>query len=126
MDNFKGSKTALVADVDCTSGGEALCEQHGVRGYPTIKYGDVSDLKDYNGGRTFADLKKFAEENLGPTCGPDHMDLCPPDKKAKLDKFMAMSVEKIEGKIRNSLSAVEVDVPLMRSALAYVKAKKEL
>ena len=66
MDEFKGSPNALVADVDCTADGQSLCEKFEVRGYPTIKYGDPGDMKDYNGGRTFDDLKKFASENLGP------------------------------------------------------------
>merc|ERR1711879_75883 len=64
MDDFKDSTTSLVAYVDCTAGGKDLCDKNGVRGYPTIKYGDPGDLKDYNGGRTYDDLKKFADENL--------------------------------------------------------------
>ena len=37
MEEFKDSKTAVVADVDCTVE-EELCSTHGVQGYPTIKY----------------------------------------------------------------------------------------
>merc|ERR1712019_328361 len=97
MDEFKDSSTALIADVDCTAGGKDLCDKNGVRGYPTIKYGEVGDLKDYNGGRTFDDLKKFAEENLGPTCGPSHLELCSDEIKTKIETFMKMSVGKLEG-----------------------------
>jgi len=81
MTDFEGSTTSLVADVDCTESGKDLCETHGVGGFPTIKYGDPGDLKDYQGGRDYEELKKFASENLGPTCGPDYMDLC--DAKSK-------------------------------------------
>merc|ERR1712060_947313 len=102
MDEFKDSTTSLIADVDCTTEGKDLCEKYGVKGYPTIKYGDVSDLQDYNGGRSLDDLKKFAEENLGPSCGPSNLDLCPEDKKAKFEGFMKMSAGKLEGKIRNA------------------------
>ncbi len=62
MDNFKDSTTAAVADVDCTAEGKPLCEKYGVSGYPTLKYGDPGDLKDYQGGRTYEDFKKFAED----------------------------------------------------------------
>merc|ERR1711957_475935 len=47
MAEFKDSKTALVADVDCTAGGKALCDRIGVRGYPTIKQGDPNNMEDY-------------------------------------------------------------------------------
>jgi len=126
MEEFQDSTTALVADVDCTAGGESLCQQMEVQGYPTIKYGDPSDLKDYNGGRTFDDLKKFAEENLGPSCGPATLDLCSADKKAKLEKFMQMSLAKVEGKIQSAFKALEEDVPLMKKVIGHLKSKSDL
>merc|ERR1719378_730059 len=84
MSDFKGSSTSLIADVDCTESGKDLCEKHGVQGFPTIKYGDPGDLKGYE------DLKKFADENLGPTCGPDFLDLC--DDKAKKEDCRVPSI----------------------------------
>jgi len=77
--------------VDCTADGKELCEEVGVTGYPTIKYGDPSDkkaLKVYEGGRTLDDLKKFAEENLGPVCAPATMDACDAEEKALLEGFL--------------------------------------
>jgi hypothetical protein len=57
---FKDSKTVLIADVDCTAAGKPLCDTKGVRGFPTIKYGDPNDLQDYEGGREYAALKVMA------------------------------------------------------------------
>jgi hypothetical protein len=37
MNDFAGSATQLVAEVDCTAAGEELCTQNGVEGFPTIK-----------------------------------------------------------------------------------------
>jgi hypothetical protein len=121
MEDFKGSPTSLVADVDCTAGGKDLCEKHGVSGYPTIKYGDPAELKDFNGGRSYEDLKKFADENLGPSCGPANLDLCSADDKGRLEKYMAMSAGKLEGKIRNAIKAVEEELPLMKKVVAHMK-----
>eukprot|EP00928_Gymnodinium_smaydae_P029411 TRINITY_DN2215_c3_g1_i1.p1 TRINITY_DN2215_c3_g1~~TRINITY_DN2215_c3_g1_i1.p1 ORF type:complete len:130 (+),score=38.12 TRINITY_DN2215_c3_g1_i1:242-631(+) len=121
MDEFKGSPNALVADVDCTTEGKELCSTHGVRGYPTIKYGDPGDLQDYNGGRSFEDLKKFAEENLGPQCGPTNLDLCAADVKEKIEGYMKMSADRLTGKMRNAQKILEEDVPLMKKALAHLK-----
>merc|ERR1711862_667058 len=116
----KGSPTSLIADVDCTTEGKALCEKHDIRGYPSIKYGDPNELKDYNGGRDFADLKKFAEENLGPTCGPEHMELCSDAVRAKIEGFMKMSADRLEGKVRNALRIVAEEVPLMKKVLGFM------
>merc|ERR1712007_289734 len=80
-----------MGDVDCTAGGKDLCNEVGVRGYPTIKYGDPNNLEDYKGGRDFNALKKFADEKLGPSCGPANLDLRDADKKALIVKFQAMS-----------------------------------
>jgi len=124
MADFDGSSTSLVGDVDCTAEGKDLCGKHDVRGYPTIKYGDPSELKDYNGGRSYDDLKKFADENLGPSCGPENLDLCPEGEKAKLESFMKMSSGKLEGRIRNAQKALADDVPVMKKVLAHLK--KEL
>merc|ERR1712157_452428 len=83
MDAYADSKTALVADVDCTAEGKPLCDSHGVQGFPTIKWGDPSNLEDYEGGRDFASLEKFAKENLKPMCSPKNIDLCDDEKKEK-------------------------------------------
>merc|ERR1711866_1614 len=107
MTEFADSKTALVADVDCTAGGKALCDQVGVRGYPTIKYGDPNNLEDYKGGRDFDALKKFAEENLGPQCGPANMDLCDAEKKALIEKFQAMSATDLDAAIKEKTETME-------------------
>jgi len=107
MAEFKDSKTAVVADVDCTAAGKPLCDEVGVKGYPTIKHGDPNNLEDYKGGRSFDDLKKFAEENLGPTCGPGNLDLCDDDKKAQIQKFQAMSPAELEAAIAEKSSALE-------------------
>ena len=121
MEEFEGNPGSLVADVDCTAEGKDLCEKHGVQGFPTIKYGDPTDLQDYSGGRDFEALKKFAEENLGPTCGPANLDLCDADVKAKIEGYMKMSADRMEGKIRNAIRIVEEEVPIMKKVMAHKK-----
>jgi hypothetical protein len=99
MKKFKGHASALIADVDCTADGKPLCEEHGVQGFPTIKWGDPSALEDYDGGRDYDDLEKFAEENLKPMCSPKNLDLCDADKKAQIEKYMKMSTADLEAEI---------------------------
>jgi len=107
MEEYKDSKTALVAEVDCTASGKDLCNEIGVRGYPTIKHGDPNDMQDYKGGRTLADFQKHAEENLGPSCGPNNMDLCDDAKKAIIEKYQAMSAGDLDAFITEQTAAME-------------------
>merc|ERR1712039_896896 len=102
---YKGSDTILIADVDCTAGGKAKCEEVGVRGYPTIKYGDPNDLQDYKGGRDFAALKKFAE-GLGPQCSPANLELCDDAKKKQIEEFQALGKDKREEMIKSKEAEV--------------------
>merc|ERR550514_1178941 len=99
MDSYANHASGLVADVDCTADGKELCEEVGVQGYPTIKWGDPSALEDYEGGRDFDELLKFAEENLKPVCSPSNIDLCDADKKKQIEELTAMDAKDLEAKI---------------------------
>jgi hypothetical protein len=99
MKQFEGHASALVGDVDCTADGKPLCEEHGVQGFPTIKWGDPSALEDYEGGRDFDELKTFAEENLKPMCSPKNIDLCDDEKKTQIEKYMKMSDSDLDAEI---------------------------
>jgi len=107
MDAFADSKTALIADVDCTAEGKPLCDANGVRGYPTIKWGDPSALEDYKGGRDYDAMSKFAEENLKPMCSPSNIDLCDDEKKAEIEKFQAMSADDLAAAISEKEKEME-------------------
>lgn len=103
---YADSQTTVIADVDCTAGGKAKCDEVGVRGYPTIKYGDPDDLQDYKGGRTLSDLQKFAE-GLGPQCGPANLDLCDAEKKSKIQEFSKLSGDARDKMIKEKEAEME-------------------
>merc|ERR1712167_378462 len=106
MEEYKDSKTAGVYDVDCTAAGKALCEQHGVRGYPTLKYGDPSNLEDYKGGRSLQALSDFAKENLKPVCSPANIDLCDADLDEKIKAGKAEN-EQLETTFKDEVKALQ-------------------
>jgi len=107
MEEYSGHKSALVADVDCTAAGKPLCDSNGVKGFPTIKYGDPSALEDYKGGRDFDALKKFADENLKPMCSPANIDLCDDDKKKEIEDLMKLTEAELDEKIAEGDKLVE-------------------
>jgi hypothetical protein len=95
MTEFADNSKIGVYDVDCTTAGKPLCDSSGVKGFPTIKYGDPSNLESYEGGRDFSALQKFAQ-GLKPLCSPNNMDLCDDEQKAEIVKVQAMSAEEID------------------------------
>jgi len=119
-----------VFDVDCTADGSSLCQAQGVQGYPTIKYGDPSALEDYQGGRSYDDLKKFADENLKPSCGPANLDLCDDDKKKEIEELMAdpdldKKIEEGEQKIKDAESNFEAEVKKLQEKYESLMAEKK-
>merc|ERR1719441_26022 len=130
MKKYSGHATALVGDVDCTSEGKPLCEENGVQGFPTIKWGDPSALEDYQGGRDFSALQKFAKENLKPMCSPKNIDLCDDEKKTQIEKYMKMSTSdldaEIEKKEAESKEAEETfDAEVQKLQEKYEQLEKE-
>jgi len=106
MKEFKDSTSAVVGDVDCTVH-EKLCSTHGVDGYPTIKWGKIGDLKDYNGEREIDDLRKFAKENLGPVCGPKSLDDCDETQKKQVQEAMALTTTDLMAKLQGWKDEIE-------------------
>lgn len=125
MESFKGHPSALVADVDCTAAGKPLCDANGVKGYPTIKYGDPSDLQDYQGGRDGSALKKFADENLKPTCSPKNIELCDDAKKATIGKYTEMDMSELETLISSEEKKMEDAEKLFTDEVSKLQAAYE-
>ena len=97
-----------------------------------MKYGDPSDLQDYQGGRDEKDLKKFASEKLGPQCGVKNLDLCSDEKKAQIIKFQAMSaadldklIETESAKIKEAEKTFEEAVKGLQSTYEGLQKAKE-
>uniref|UniRef100_A0A6T7ZTB7 Thioredoxin domain-containing protein n=1 Tax=Prymnesium polylepis TaxID=72548 RepID=A0A6T7ZTB7_9EUKA len=130
-EEFENSKKVVIGDVDCTTdGGKPLCERFGVTGYPTLKYFNPPDQEGevYEGGRTLAELKKFAKK-LGPQCTVDTLGKCSKKAKAELQPYLDMPVEELrtqadEMKATLDKSQKEHDA-LMEELQARYKASEE-
>ena len=92
MEDFEDSETVLVADVDCIEAGKSLCEKVGVKGFPTIKYGNPHDLQDYKGSRDHPDLVEFADA-LQPGCMVDTLEHCSEEDKDVILQLQGKSIE---------------------------------
>mmetsp|Transcript_14825 Transcript_14825/g.23085 ORF Transcript_14825/g.23085 Transcript_14825/m.23085 type:complete len:169 (+) Transcript_14825:158-664(+) len=133
-DEFKDSKTVLIGDVDCTSDkGKSVCSEHGVRGYPTIKFtGAGGDWEDYKGGRDFASLKSFAESSLGPPCSLGNKDACKPEQIEYLNEWEGKSsedrkkaIEEMEKEVADANKAHDEFVKTLQAQFQESKKKSE-
>jgi len=131
MKEFKSDKTRLVADVDCTTGGQPLCETHGIKGYPSIKHGDPNALEDYNGGRTFSDLQKFVK-GLKPSCSPSNMDVCSDEEKKKIEDLQALDdsaladqIKEAEQKITDAEATFKSEVDKLQKHYTELSSAKD-
>ena len=107
MEEYKDSETQLIADADCTADGKPICDQNGVKGFPTLKYGDPNDLQDYQGARSYDALKKFIDNELKPTCSPNNLDLCDDDKKKEIESLMGLDDAALDAKIAEEEKKIE-------------------
>jgi len=126
---YEGRNDVLIVDVDCTKdGSKDLCSKYGVRGYPTIKYFTASTdaMGDaYEGGRDIDSLRTFAEENLGPSCSPDNLDLCDDDQKAEIAKYEAFSQDDLQAKVDSANKAVADAEKTFKDEVSKLQKKYE-
>lgn len=106
MKKYNGHDSIVIADVDCTAGGKALCNTIGVKGYPTLKYGDPASLEKYEGGRTYKDLEVFAA-TLKPSCSPNNIDLCDDVQRKEIEDIQNMPEDELKADIRKGEKAIK-------------------
>jgi protein disulfide-isomerase-like protein len=108
-EEYDGSETHLIGDVDCTVE-KTLCSTHGIKGFPTLKYfpAGSAEAKDYEGGRTLEDLRKFASTNLGPSCDSKHKDLCTAEDLIRLEEIEALGEKEVATRIETAKAAIEL------------------
>lgn len=94
-DEFAGSSSVVIGDVDCTVEAD-LCSKHGVQGYPTIKYWVGGAVHDYSGGRDFSTLQKHVVDNLAPLCTVTDPKDCSDQEVSFINKMKGESKEALQ------------------------------
>tara|TARA_B100001540_G_scaffold305226_1_gene315889 strand:+ start:411 stop:1097 length:687 start_codon:yes stop_codon:yes gene_type:complete len=132
MTDFKDSDTVFVGEVDCTADGKDLCSDVGVQGYPTIKYGDLTDLQDYKGARSYEAMKKHADTAIKPQCSFERLSLCTEEQKKELEEIRALSASELskliqveEEKISTAEKDFELGVQDLQAKYAALQQTKE-
>jgi len=129
MEKYADSDSVVIGDVDCIGTGKPLCDSVGVQGFPTVKWGDPSDLQDYKGGRDFSALDTFAS-GLKPRCGLNNMDLCSEDEKKNIEELRTTQEEDLVAQVdeyERNIKEVEEKLKNIIEELqsTYEKSKQE-
>jgi thiol-disulfide isomerase/thioredoxin len=99
-EEWEDHEFVLVAEVDCTADeGRELCQEADVQGYPTLKYGNPTNLDTYEGSRSFQDLHIFTKENLKAPCSPKNPEQCSNETKQLFEEYTAMSLDELDAKL---------------------------
>mmetsp|Transcript_10560 Transcript_10560/g.23224 ORF Transcript_10560/g.23224 Transcript_10560/m.23224 type:complete len:208 (-) Transcript_10560:1549-2172(-) len=106
---YASSPSVLIGSVDCTTDENSdLCQEHGVQGYPTLKYfvDGNTEGESYNGARSLDALQSFVEETLNKRCliGTEEEmskeeSLCSDKEKAYAKKMRSKTTEDLKAQI---------------------------
>merc|ERR1712160_174906 len=81
--------------------------------------------EDYQGGRTYEPLAKFATENLKAVCSPAKIELCDDDKKAKIAELSEMSSSDLTDAIKTAEANFKAEVEKLQATYTSLMEKKD-
>ena len=110
--------------MDCTVHKD-LCQKHGVRGYPTLKYSNGYGLNTYDSGRGLEDLLKFVEDNLQNSC-LDDPNLCSEEEAKELETYKALSTKDVHARLDNNAAEKETTDKLFEDHVQRLQEKYKL
>lgn len=122
---FADHPLVVIGDVDCTEHRE-LCGEHNIEGFPTIRYFLGGEQDDYEGGRSFDDMKQFVEANLlDPPCDSSNKEACSAEQLPLLEAAMALSAEERAEKIADATARIKAAEKAHEDLLESLQAQYE-
>jgi len=108
--SFADDKQVKIAKVDCTQH-QAVCQEHEVRGYPTLAYfRNGQKLETYKGARNIADLKDFVNTEKGEAGKAVSEDGKVPEPKAAA-AVASLNNENFEAETKTGVAFVKFFAP---------------
>lgn len=103
------NSTIKVAQVDCPAN-RAICDKHGVEGFPTIKYynKDTPPLgTTYEGQRQSVEQLLDFASTLRPRCSHSRMDLCSESELGIIEGYLELSAQERKDLIDSAEEAIK-------------------
>lgn len=100
----KGSKSIVIARVDCTQEGD-LCNQENIHGYPTIKIYNSNDNQgtEYEGPKDFSSLVELLRKQFNLAIDPQSLKT---KSATKLDSILPSAIEKLDKELDKLLDTI--------------------
>jgi protein disulfide-isomerase-like protein len=126
MDEYVDSATVVVAESDCTAKGKKLCETHGIKGFPSIRFGDPSNLEEYKNGRDFGSLSDFAA-GLLPPCNVNSLENCDEQQIEDISELGLLTEEELQVRVSEyDQSVTEINAVFKDAVSELQKAYQKL
>ena len=126
MDEYAESATVVVAEADCTGKGKKLCEKHGIKGFPAIRFGDPSNLEEYKSGRDFDSLSDFAA-GLLPPCNVNSLENCDEEQIEDISELGLLTEEELQVRVSEyDQSVTEINAVFKDSVSELQKTYQKL
>mmetsp|Transcript_15349 Transcript_15349/g.30205 ORF Transcript_15349/g.30205 Transcript_15349/m.30205 type:complete len:154 (+) Transcript_15349:137-598(+) len=126
--DFKGSPVSLIGSVDCTNKeSEQLCARFDVQGYPFFMWGRDGNLQIHEeGGNSYHQMKTWADENLGGSCGPgEQLPYCSDADKKSYQAYSQKSTAELEDKIQRIENVYESELKTLRMVASWKKYNED-
>ena len=121
MEDFKDSDTLFVGECDCTADCKDLCNDVGVQGYPTVKFGSPGALEDYKGARDYESMKRHAE-TIKPACTPKRRQVCSSEELQQIDGLLSKSKDDLQKLIKEQEAVIETVESEFKTSLESLQA----
>jgi thiol-disulfide isomerase/thioredoxin len=92
---WKVDEVGLVAEVNCDGvNSEMICDDFEITALPTILYGDIDNLKVYEGDHSYEAMSAFAKEHISkPSCSIKRLDYCSEEERQRLVELQNQTKE---------------------------------
>ena len=108
---FSDHPDIIIGQVDCTRSADGkrnrLCDYLGIVLYPSMRYGNPWEFKEYKDGRDLESLKSFVLENVKLLCSPSNMELCSEEERERIEKYLGTDLATIDFTIGLELTKLE-------------------
>ncbi|CAK9036499.1 unnamed protein product [Durusdinium trenchii] len=79
--------------------------------------------QDYKGARDYEALNNFTKVNLGPSCGPERLELCDEMRRKQIEELLALPMSELKYKIKRKEDQIAAAEKELKGFIAKLEKK---